>query len=277
MKIVFLFVSIMMCLSINAQTILGTAGSMPAEQTQYDYVDISFMECIYLHKIYDPRRDQFREQYDILEIGKKFSGYSNYGAYTADSIMRTRYTNHLTTADVLRICNEHKATWECVLKDLDNGSISTYDRVYLDRYVYSEPWPNINWRLSNGSLYICGYKCNKATAKFRGRKWTAWYCDIPHPNGPWKFGNLPGLILKVEDEAKEHVFEAIAIRKNSKKFGPFKSNYFKTTREKFNSILKEYKTRTSKFINSTNTLQNRDGKKTQFSNKPKFFNPIELE
>jgi GLPGLI family protein len=41
------------------------------------------------------------------------------------------------------------------------------------------------------------YDCRRATGKFRGREYEAWYTlDIPIPSGPYKLGGLPGLILE---------------------------------------------------------------------------------
>lgn len=47
-----------------------------------------------------------------------------------------------------------------------------------------------------------------------GRKWTAWFtAEIPIQDGPYKFHGLPGLIVKIEDEAKSHSFELKGISK----------------------------------------------------------------
>lgn len=64
------------------------------------------------------------------------------------------------------------------------------------------------WKLENKTKKIGSFLCNKATIKFRGRNYTAWYTlAIPVPFGPWKFKNLPGLILEVYDTNKEfHIF-----------------------------------------------------------------------
>lgn len=52
-------------------------------------------------------------------------------------------------------------------------------------------------KLSHETIQILNFKAQKATAKYGGRKWTAWFCqEIPIPNGPYKFGGLPGLIVK---------------------------------------------------------------------------------
>lgn len=55
----------------------------------------------------------------------------------------------------------------------------------------------LNWNLVAGETKKIGnYKCNKATLNFRGRDYVVYYTsELPIPFGPWKFKNLPGLIL----------------------------------------------------------------------------------
>lgn len=66
----------------------------------------------------------------------------------------------------------------------------------------------IRWHIIDGDSSIAGYYCKKAKADFRGRSYHAWFSpDIPVTSGPWKFGGLPGLILKVGDIAGEICWE----------------------------------------------------------------------
>lgn len=64
---------------------------------------------------------------------------------------------------------------------------------------------NKPWILINESKIINNYLCFKATKEKLQRNKTsveviAWYCpEIPISNGPKEFGNLPGLILEVQD------------------------------------------------------------------------------
>ncbi len=45
---------------------------------------------------------------------------------------------------------------------------------------------------------VGGYSCQKATADYGGRHWTAWFAsDIAVSEGPYYFHGLPGLILKI--------------------------------------------------------------------------------
>lgn len=76
---------------------------------------------------------------------------------------------------------------------------------------------DFKWNLLPDTKTIEGYPCQKATTKFGGRNWTAWFTmDIPFPEGPYKFHGLPGLIVKLENENRTHQF----LLKGSKKLTP---------------------------------------------------------
>jgi GLPGLI family protein len=75
-------------------------------------------------------------------------------------------------------------------------------------YLTEEPaFPNIKWNISNEEKKIGSFTCQKATTRFRGRNYTAWFTmAIPISNGPWKLHGLPGLILEAVDETGEVKF-----------------------------------------------------------------------
>ena len=77
-------------------------------------------------------------------------------------------------------------------------------------FVYSDSVPSLEWNFSDEATdSIMGYDCRKATVEFAGRNYTAWFTpEIPLPFGPYKFGGLPGLILKLEDAEQQFVWEA---------------------------------------------------------------------
>ncbi len=68
-------------------------------------------------------------------------------------------------------------------------------------YIFNDE-VKISWSTTEESRLIEGLFCKKATARFRGRRYSAWYCPEININvGPWKFNGLPGLILEVYDES----------------------------------------------------------------------------
>lgn len=82
------------------------------------------------------------------------------------------------------------------------------DAVSDDFYKYMETLPLQKWSIEEDTMHIIGYPCQKATCKWRGRQYTAWFApDIPLSYGPYKFGGLPGLIMKVEDSKQRYLFQ----------------------------------------------------------------------
>ncbi|WP_250252354.1 GLPGLI family protein [Chryseobacterium sp. Marseille-Q3244] len=94
-----------------------------------------------------------------------------------------------------------------VEKDKANQKTYFKDRIGRDIYSYEEDRP-LNWKISSETRKIGEYKVQKAEADFAGRKWTAWFTtDLPYQDGPYKFGGLPGLIVKVEDDKGDYSFD----------------------------------------------------------------------
>ena len=74
---------------------------------------------------------------------------------------------------------------------------------------YSDSIPSLAWNYINS-------QSQKATTTFAGRTYTAWFTtEIPLPYGPYKFGKLPGLILRVQDTDKQFLWECIGFEHSS--------------------------------------------------------------
>lgn len=140
--------------------------------------------------------------------------------------------------------------------------------------IYSEPWPAMSWKLSDEKKKICGYECQKATSHFRGRDFTAWFTtDIPVKGGPWKFGGLPGLILKVYDIDGLYTFEAIKIEKGRFPIYEYdRSMYKNSSRKKVWDLQRRLN---EDWHKTTGTVTEKDGIQT-FS-KPSKYDQLELE
>ena len=100
-----------------------------------------------------------------------------------------------------------------------NGEATVYTTVpngLLSFNYYKESYPSQTWDIGTEKTAILGHDCQKATTRWRGRTFTAWFAaDIPAQAGPWKFGGLPGLILKVEDTDSLYRFEAVELSTQS--------------------------------------------------------------
>lgn len=90
------------------------------------------------------------------------------------------------------------------ITNLKNKKIQFQGLVFTTPYYVSEDLETINWQLQKDEKNIGNFKCQKATADFRGRHYTAWFTqEIPVNLGPWKFNGLPGLILEIRDDKGE--------------------------------------------------------------------------
>lgn len=98
----------------------------------------------------------------------------------------------------------------------EGKEITVYSRMprVLERFDcwHKEVYPLQQWDIQSDTLSVCGYVCQKAVCHFRGRSFEAWFApDIPVSLGPWKFGGLPGLILKLYDVDRLYRFECVNI------------------------------------------------------------------
>jgi len=253
-------------------------GNAPARTAPKEILDKSSINIVYTHNVYDPLKDKSRLSHFILQIGKNYSKYDDYGFYRVDSAINTSKHKVVTNNHYDYLCNKYNITTNgFILKDLKHKTLKAHDHIFIDNYLYSEPIPNYHWELENDTKTICGHLCHKASCTFRGRTWTAWYCDIASNNGPWKFGGLPGLILEVVDSKKEHHFKAISIKKGNNENICYKQyDYLISTRLKVKKAQEDYVENYDKIAEGF--LKNADGSSMKLRNKSRlFYNPIELE
>ena len=116
-----------------------------------------------------------------------------------------------------------------------DGELSSFDKVTPNRFFYTEPLPDFKWKLSDDTLNVSGYLCQKAVGEYAGRTWTAWYSeDVPASFGPWKLRGLPGMILKAEDSGGIFSFTCVGLMLREASIKYFSKNgYTVTGRSKF--------------------------------------------
>lgn len=108
--------------------------------------------------------------------------------------------------------NEQNTSWTSqipVIRKIGSEKNTNYEMI--DFQVYSYPTiDEIKWNLVDETKKYHDLNLQKATANFRGRKWTAWFTkDFPFPEGPYKFQGLPGLIVLLQDEKNQYNFSLI--------------------------------------------------------------------
>ncbi len=248
---------------------------------QYNVADTANLEVVYAHAVIDPVLSQKRLLHEILCIGDAGNSFFlKYGTYQLDSATNANHGAIESWNEYSKRSKKYDSVisdYGKILKDLNNNSLKVHNIIFGQSYLYEEPIPEINWELTDGTKEILGYECHKATARWRGRDWTAWYSDIPFSDGPYKFTGLPGLILGLEDASGEHKFQAIGIKKDKYPFG-FDKNFdpIKTKREKFEAMQKDHKLNFGKTLANSGLAQVKPEDKDRISQRS-FYCPIELE
>lgn len=275
MKILCFLLSLLFSISLNAQDF----SDRPVKLKKAIVLDKSQMECIYTYANMQSKNKLLVYDY-ILLIGTNTSKFSDYGVYRRDSVMRSQPNRTWLNKDFDKMAFEFmvKNPIYEIIHDRKANIFFTHDVIGIDYYEYADS-VNFKWRIGKEKMEICGYKCTKATCDFRGRKWIAWFTNkISVTEGPWKFGGLPGLILRVEDDKKEHVYNALSVRKGGSKIFKRDRIYTKTTRKKFNVANRQYHDKPNEYWGES-PLAPKDNKgKTQSQKLEKLdYNPIELE
>ncbi len=156
--------------------------------------------------------DDIKKELAYLDTDGKQSLFIAEKVIQRDSLMsELRKTNQ--RPDFSKMQDLRSSINYTIRKNLANGEVTFENRIGRDNYSYTES--NLfTWKIEPETMKIDKYTAQKATADFGGRKWTAWFTsEIPVSDGPYKFGGLPGLILKVEDEKGDYKFEMAESKK----------------------------------------------------------------
>jgi hypothetical protein len=140
-------------------------------------------------------------------------------SHIRDTINRAKpYTEKMVLlmgkkAGVYRTNEEHKSAVEYYQFPNEKKMVS-YEWVLISRFLVTEAFPAVNWQITGDTASFGGLHCQKATAHFKGRDYTAWFCpDLLLHVGPWKLNGLPGVILEAFDAKKEVCFTFDGVEK----------------------------------------------------------------
>jgi GLPGLI family protein len=262
--------------NINAQYFNYLSGN--ENLSKYSVADSAYLKCSYrLSYLKDSLKpNQQSNDLQILLVGKTISNY--YSQYALDY-------NHFIAEYLKKEPDSYpnikeKGAWNYqLLKNYPSGKETVADIAPMlgGNFIYEEDLPVLDWKISDEKQKILSYTCQKAITSFRGRDYIAWFApDIPIPNGPWKFGGLPGLILKLSDTKNYFVYECQGLErltvKEPIKF--FKIEYTKLTRNELNKLYLRFHDDMARYMEpfgvSVSTADGLDRLKIPY-------NPIELE
>ena len=144
----------------------------------------------------------------ILLVGRNASWYKSYDRKQREDQMRKNMMAQLGMGGNINVPTASTALGPNVeyLQFPNENKFFVKERLF-NSYIVEEATPVINWKVTADTTTLKGLKCQKATALFKGRNYTAWFCpDMPYRVGPWKLNGLPGLIVEAFDSKKEVVF-----------------------------------------------------------------------
>ena len=164
---------------------------------------------------FKPKKDSTKvdKVMTILDITKDKSIYRDYTFVAQDSILKVQIE-----------AMQKSGVFQDLTKSMRMPKFGyKIEKTYPDmKVIYEEGLQNgftpmklgyvdatkFNWKILPEKEKIGTYNTQKATTEFGGRKWTAWFSqELPFQDGPYKFNGLPGLIVKIEDDAKEYSWE----------------------------------------------------------------------
>ena len=192
-------------------------------------IDSGNLRVLYAMNAVDIYDTKTYDDLQRLEIGSNSSKYHSYFVFRNDSLKADVRKKNPNVQSLKRMMGEFGKkgynwsiiTWSDFFKDFSKKTLTEFASMPqgITNYKYSEDLPVQDWELQGDTLTVCGYLCQKASCRFRGIDYIAWFApDLSISNGPWKFGGLPGLILKVYDVDKHNVIECIKIESSKEKF-----------------------------------------------------------
>lgn len=210
----FFFCTSIVLFAQNKQSHVGYIAYSNIDK--YITIDTATVRVWYALNAVDINDENTYIDWQILEVGNHCNKYYSYFVWESDSLRTEdgkvnrsgRWSGKLLPRG--RVGNGNWNELEYHVLVAENGIIRTYNREPLLEYqgYYDEPYPDMKWTLVQDTATICGYHCQKATCSFHGRNFEAWFTsEVPLSYGPWKFGGLPGLIIKVYDTNRYYTFE----------------------------------------------------------------------
>lgn len=151
----------------------------------------------------------------VLFVGKASSSYRSYDRQLQNELYRKQMQEAINNSPNGNIRLDHKIT----ASGTEYYQFINYRKLIrketmMNSYIINDALPLINWHVSSQTGRFGELRCQKATCRFKGRDYTAWFCpDLPVRVGPWKLNGLPGVIVEAYDAKKEVVFKFDRVEK----------------------------------------------------------------
>lgn len=158
-----------------------------------------------------------REERMVLLAGNTISLFQSLNQWVREEMLegmtRAQFAEYIRTPENRPPSTRFKYH---IFKNYPEDSLTITDFVMGDNFRVAEDLDLVSWEIGEEQSEIQGYRVQKATTRYAGRTWTAWFApEIPVNDGPYIFSGLPGLILEVNDTRNHYVFEMVSIERPS--------------------------------------------------------------
>jgi GLPGLI family protein len=276
-KINLLILCVLIAYPVCAQVVSSESLPKP-EESEKQELDKAVVRTYYVFTQKEKSNDAtaFRNDTMTLDIGGQMSHYYDVTKSKKDSVAMALF-NNLNPSNIKSISvfkNEHTdvfdnytgeisernyydGTTEKIYKNRIAGHLTLLDYTSNGAYKCEDAVGSFPWEITGDTATIFNYLCQKATVRFRGRNYEAWFTpEIPINDGPWKFFGLPGLIVKVTDTEDLINFECIGLQylEQPYEIAIPKGKYIKCKRKELEKVIKDRGASMSYGINGGNVL-----------------------
>lgn len=155
------------------------------------------------------KRDSVITDYMNLDTDGRKSYFYNAAKYARDSA----YAATKSYKDLFQARSYDQNLSYIIEKDYTKKTINFYDTFKTVHLIIPEN-DAPKWKIEKEFMKINDISCQKATSRYKGRDWEAWFSkDYPVNDGPYKFSGLPGIVVSIKDSENDHVFNLIQIKK----------------------------------------------------------------
>lgn len=204
-------------LNCSAQRIIGVTKLPKKVAEDKQVYDTAQVRVTYHYSFWNDtvKQDKRRECTTVLLVGSRCTGFNDAATLRLDSILAQPGIEKMGINEIFAAMNSGSKRWYNWPLVIDNStSEATVQYASLQKFQYTETLQPINWTLEAGDRTICGVSCKRASCRFGGRQWTAWYApEYALPYGPYLFRGLPGLIFAISDTQGHHDFVLEGIEK----------------------------------------------------------------
>ncbi|MBT8185103.1 MAG: GLPGLI family protein [Eudoraea sp.] len=180
------------------------------------YTSILLFFCIIAIRAQQTFISDVKVDYDIISIynnqSQEIKGRLLFNSAYSEFRFKPVSKNENVSKIQENLLNDYKLNVNVVYRDTLSNSYyfdkrqNTVIKTALDfnsnqKVFIKETINSLQWKISSETKNIQSFECIKATLKYQGNKYTAWFTtSIPTSFGPYDFGQVLGLIMELYSE-----------------------------------------------------------------------------